>query len=140
MTALQIWEPSPRFDDLLLRNAAAVISNYLDEGVDHAILSGGVFTQVQFNRLLELLKRPLDVRYFWLELPDELRAKRLISRGRDSGDSLESVPKLIAKYTSPKPTLRIPRGGFYEINTGKMTPEEVVAEILNKIQTDGITN
>lgn len=136
MTALNLWEPTPRFDDLLLRNAAAVIGNYLEEGVDHAILSGGVFTQAHLDRFLALVDKPVDVRYFWLEIPGELRAKRLVERARDSGDSPETVPYLISNYTFSKPFLEFQTGRLYEIDTATLEPEQVVAEILERIRSE----
>ncbi len=134
MTALQIWEPNAHFDDLLIRNAAAVIGNYLDEGVDPAILSGGIFTQAHLDRLLALLNRPLDVRYFWLHLPDDLRASRLINRARDSGDTPESVRELVAKYTSAQPELSIPVGSFNVIDVSKKDPVEIVENMIDLIR------
>lgn len=133
MTALNIWEPTARFQDLLLRNAAGVIGNYLNEGVKHAILSGGVFTQEDLDRLLELLDRPLDIRYFWLDVPDEVRHGRLIGRARDSGDSPEIVPQLIAQYTFPSPSLRIREGRSYTVDASR-TPEEIVDDILQSLR------
>lgn len=133
MTALDIWEPTPEFDDLLLRNAAAVIRNYLEKGVDYSILSGGVFSQEHLDRLLTLVDRPVDVRYFWLEIPNELRGKRLVERARDSGDSPETVSHFICNYTFSKPSLEFQIGRLCEIDTATLEPEQVVAEILECI-------
>ena len=136
MTALNIWEPTPRFQELLLRNAACVIGNYFNEGVDQAILSGGVFSQDDLDRLVQLLDRPLDIRYFWLEVSDELRRQRLIGRARDSGDSPEVVAQLIANYSFPKPSLAIKHGRFFALDAGR-TPNEIVDEMLRGLKKDG---
>ena len=130
MTAVQLWEPTQRFEDLLLRNAAAVISNYLAEGVDQAILSGGVYTQEHLDRLRGLISRPLDVFYFWLDLPDDLRADRLIGRARDTGDTPESVRELIAKHSFPTPALDLLEDRFRILDAARLNPDQIVTEMM----------
>ncbi len=133
LAALHLWEPTPRFEDLLLRNAASVIGTYLAAGVDQAILSGCVFSQEHADRLLALLNRSLDVRAVWLDLPNELQATRRIGRARDAGDTPESVRDLIATYTFPQPALTFPAGTFCVLDVSKRTPEQIVAEILESL-------
>jgi len=133
MTRLKIWEPTPRYDDLLLRNAAGVIRNYLDERVDQAILSGGVFSQEHLDRLTDLIARPLDVRFYWLDVPDRIRAQRLIARGRDAGDAPESVRVLVPKYSWSPPSLDLDRDSYHVLEAATQTPDELVDQILHTL-------
>ena len=130
MLKLNIWEPTPHYDDLLLRNAAVVIGNYLDEEVDSAILSGGVYTREHLDRLTDLMSRPLDVRFFWLDVPDEIRAERLIARARDSGDDPEYVRFAVPKYTLRPPSLRLDAESYHILDAATRTPPQLIDEIL----------
>ena len=133
LLALHRWQPTEHFTELFIRNAAAVINNYFADGVNQAILSGGIFSQGHLDNLLVLVGFHCDVRYFWLEADDELRIKRVIARARDSGDTPESARELTSKYTFNSAPLRVQEGKYHTLVVGTRSPEEIVNEIISNL-------
>ena len=128
--ALKAWEPTSRFNELGIRNSAAVINNYFAEGVGQVIHSGNISDKTQLDHLLGLLHYECKVFYFWLVANPDVRLERLVARARDDGDKIEFVEHVLSKYSCSPPNMRIANGAYLEIETSKKKPEDVVHTIL----------
>lgn len=128
LLALKSWEPTERFTDLGLRNAAAVINNYFDEEVQHVIYSGNVDSQASLDRLVALISPECEVNYFWLHADKSTLRTRLINRARDSGDEPAFVDWLLSNYYREPPSLVAPIGRYKIIDTTSKQPEQIVEE------------
>jgi hypothetical protein len=127
--ALTAWEPTPHYDDLGLRNAAAVIANYLAEGVESVIYSGNVQSQATLDRLLVLLPQPCRVLYIWLHADQATRRTRLLARNRDAGDQQPQLDWILAHFSDEPAPLVIADGSYHRIDTSARLPTMIVAEI-----------
>lgn len=129
--ALKAWGPTPRFEDLGLRNAAAIINNYFDEDVQRVIYSGNVYSQELLDRFLELVSFECEVNYFWLDADKSTQRARMLGRGRDSGDKLPDVDWLLTNYRlNEPPSLVVPGGNYFVIDTNSKHPEQIVEEMI----------
>jgi hypothetical protein len=135
LLALKSWGPTPRFTDLGLRNADAVINNYFDADVQQVIYSGNVVSQESLDRLLALLSLECEVHYFWLDADKSTLRVRLINRLRDSGDEASYVDWLLSTHhLSEPPALVLPRGSYCVIDTTSKEPEQIVAEMISRLK------
>lgn len=136
LLALKSSQPMEKSVDLGIRNAAAVINNYFDEGVQQVIYSGNVYSQESLDRLLEWVSLECEVNYFWLDADKSALRVRLINRARDSGDKPSFVNWLLSSpyYFSDPPALVVPGGNYFVIDTNSKPPEQIVEEIISRLK------
>ena len=134
LLALKSWEPTERYTDLGLRNAAAVINNYFSEGVEHVIFSGLIDTQQILDRLISWIEYECSVCFFWLHTEKSILRERLINRARDSGDEPAFVDYLLSDYYHQPPKITPLDGSYLVIDTSLKTPEQIVEEMISSLK------
>jgi len=132
--ALKSWEPTERFTNLGLRNAAAVINNYFPEGVEQVIFSGLIDSQQVLDRFLSLIEYECSVYFFWLHADKSTLRERLINRARDSGDEPAFVDYLLSNYYRQPPTISMLDGSYFVIDTHAKPPKQIVEEMISSLK------
>jgi hypothetical protein len=124
------WEYSDF--QLGLRNAAAIIKNFFEEGFDHVIFSGGLNSQDRVDYFFEQSLPDLQTFYCWLDVPKETRDRRRIGRNRDKGDGAQYLDKIDEVFTDPG-GLALLNGKFHRFEVGTLTPTEVISKIKDTL-------
>lgn len=108
----------------------SLIRSYLELEIETIIVSGGVTNQNDIDLITLHLPHNLVYHYIWLDTPKAERSQRLVSRSRDSSDSVESVSQILSKETDSAPILTIPANQYVIIDSNQ-EPNKVVAQIKN---------
>jgi thymidylate kinase len=127
------WEKIGR---IKTRNTHALISTFLDEGFEHVICAGYIWSQGELDGVVkEFGGDAVKVWLFWLDTPKHVRHGRAKMRGRDEADQTPFLEQIEEKFVK---TLKLPLlnagSEWAEIETTDKTPEQVTLEILQKIQ------
>jgi predicted kinase len=126
------WEKIGR---IKTRNTHALIHTFLDEGFEHVICSGYVWSQGELDGVVsEFKEKHVNVWLFWLETPKHVRHARAKARGRDEADQTRFLEDIEKKFVNTlKLPLLNPGALWVPIETEGKTPEQVTDEILKHL-------
>lgn len=119
-------------DNLMLKNAASLISNFTTKGYQYIITAGLTRNQELLSKLLELLDQEVAIVFVWLRADKEVRMSRKIKRNRDGADNLEHF-EFVDKLYPDIARFDIQNGVYLEIDTSSKSIEEVTSEIKSGI-------
>jgi hypothetical protein len=135
--ALSITNPWKYSDfQIGLKNAAVLINSYAEAGYSQIILTGGVNSQDRLDYLINFLPKSIRIHYFWLDVSKATRDTRRIARSRDEADKAQFLDSVDLVFTDPG-DLNIPNAQFERISSERMTQDEVVTTIRNKLSAEG---
>ena len=118
-------------DELMLKNAVSLISNFTAEGYQYIIAAGLTRNQELLNQFLRLLDKEVDLLFIWLRASKEVRASRKAQRMRDKADNLEHC-EFVDKLYPDIARFDIQNGVYLEIDTSSKSVEEVAREIKSE--------
>ena len=127
------WEFGGEVGKLGIRNAAALIGNFISGGYDPVIFSGGINNQECLFLLDSLLESNSPRHFVWLEASKGVRDVRRHKRARDEGDKPQYLDQIASVFTDPG-ELVVPNGRYYRICSEVSPPEELAREILSWVR------
>jgi predicted kinase len=133
ITPFEDWEKIGR---IKTRNTHALMHTFLDEGFEHVICSGYVWSQAELDGVVEEFKNEdVKIWLFWLETPKHVRHGRAKSRKRDEADQTRFLEQIEEKFVN---TLQLPLlnpgAEWIEIQTENAKPQEVVEKITRHLK------
>jgi predicted kinase len=132
ITPFEDWEKIGR---IKTRNTHSLIHTFLDEGFQHVICSGYVWSQRELDGVVEeFAGKEVKVWLFWLDAPKHLRHARAKSRKRDEADQTRFLEQIEEKFVKTlKLPLLNPQSQWVAIKAEGETPDEIVRKIVGRI-------
>lgn len=122
------FEVNEALEDLGLKNALAMISNFHGAGYDLVVLAGLIRNQRVLDELVSQLPPSVQFTFIWLRASKQVRDQRRLRRSRDDADKVEWVD-FVDRITPDVPSFKLFRGHQMSIDTTDKTIIEVVKEI-----------
>ena len=119
-------------EELFFTHLPLILNKYINCRIENIIVTGGIHTQEQFDLIIKTLPSCIVPKYFWLNIDDDIRSQRLVSRGRDVEDSLNSVARIIQDETLLPPKLQVANNQFYSFNSN-IGAESLMTQIIKAL-------
>jgi predicted kinase len=112
-----------------LRNCLDVIRNFLDEGYEHVLCDGLIWSQKELNAVAGALAgEHIELFVFWLQASKVVRFRRVLDNAKAGGDTMQFLEHVESKIADPWPmTLTV---GHVEMVETSYIDVQKTAEII----------
>jgi dephospho-CoA kinase len=126
------FEIGEKMGRIKLNNCLDVMTNFLEEGYQHVICVGLVWSQSELDAIVnEFPGNSYEHFLFWLQANKEIRFQRVVNRA-EPGDTLEWLEKVEQTINNPWP-FKTNVGRATDINSNNKAPIEIAQEIVRLV-------
>ena len=129
------------YDDKLLRvrlrNSLDIVRNFLDEGFEHVVCDGLIWSQKELNAVAGALAgEHIELFVFWLNASKVVRFRRVLDSAQAGGsnDTLQFLEHVESKIADPWP-LTLPKGHVELVETSYIDVQKTAQIIIDKVGT-----